>query len=97
MMKKITNVKPFLGRKFCVPAIEKATFFRQDLFDRLNDKKSKQWCSISAPAGFGKTCLVVNWLSKQERTPVWVSLESGDNKITDFLGCGNHCFCYARL
>jgi LuxR family maltose regulon positive regulatory protein len=78
------NVKKFLGNKFSVPTIETSIFFRHDLFKRLNEKKSKQWCSISAPAGFGKTCLVVSWLSKQTRTPIWLTLESGDNQIADF-------------
>ena len=40
---------------------------------------------ISAPAGFGKTTLVSEWLADCERPVAWLSLDEGDNDPTRFL------------
>ena len=40
---------------------------------------------ISAPAGFGKTTLVSEWVAGCERTGSWLSLDEGDNAPTGFL------------
>jgi LuxR family maltose regulon positive regulatory protein len=42
---------------------------------------------ISAPAGFGKTTLMSDWLHQiKSRTPVaWLSLDESDNEVTRFL------------
>nr|WP_240353286.1 LuxR C-terminal-related transcriptional regulator [Cohnella algarum] len=42
---------------------------------------------ISAPAGYGKTTLVCEWLSGCGRQAAWLSLEQGDNEIARFLTC----------
>ncbi|MGZ9165215.1 MAG: LuxR C-terminal-related transcriptional regulator, partial [Anaerolineales bacterium] len=40
---------------------------------------------ISAPAGFGKTTLVSEWVAGCERPAAWLSLDDGDNDPTRFL------------
>jgi LuxR family maltose regulon positive regulatory protein len=40
---------------------------------------------ISAPAGFGKTTLVSEWVAGSERPVAWVSLDEGDNDPARFL------------
>ena len=40
---------------------------------------------ISAPAGFGKTTLISEWLAKCERPAAWLSLDDGENDPTRFL------------
>jgi LuxR family maltose regulon positive regulatory protein len=40
---------------------------------------------ISAPAGFGKTTLVSEWLAGGERPAAWLSLDEGDNDLKRFL------------
>ena len=40
---------------------------------------------ISAPAGFGKTTLVSEWVAGCERPVAWLSLDEGDNDPTRFL------------
>jgi ATP/maltotriose-dependent transcriptional regulator MalT len=42
---------------------------------------------ISAPAGFGKTTLVSEWVAGCERPAAWLSLDEGDNDPTRFLAC----------
>lgn len=39
---------------------------------------------VSAPAGFGKTVLVTDWLSRQEALTAWLSLDSLDNDPSRF-------------
>nr|WP_246061398.1 LuxR C-terminal-related transcriptional regulator [Paenibacillus oralis] len=40
---------------------------------------------ISAPAGYGKTTLVCEWLANCGRPAAWLSLEQGDSELTRFL------------
>jgi LuxR family maltose regulon positive regulatory protein len=40
---------------------------------------------ISAPAGFGKTTLVSDWVSKVGLPAAWITLDSGDNEPLRFL------------
>jgi len=40
---------------------------------------------ISAPAGFGKTTLVSEWIANCERPVAWLSLDEGDNENTRLL------------
>ncbi len=40
---------------------------------------------ISAPAGFGKTTLLSEWMANCGRPVAWLSLDEGDNDLTRFL------------
>lgn len=40
---------------------------------------------ISAPAGFGKTSLLSEWMPTCRRPVAWLSLDEGDNDLTRFL------------
>jgi len=40
---------------------------------------------VSAPAGYGKTTLVSNWLRKSDVDAAWLSLDEGDNDPIRFL------------
>jgi len=40
---------------------------------------------ISAPAGFGKTTLVSEWIASGGRPAAWLSLDEGDSDPTRFL------------
>ena len=39
---------------------------------------------ISAPAGFGKTTLVSEWLASCQQPAAWLSLDEGDNDLSVF-------------
>lgn len=61
---------------------------RPRLHEALNRGEGRQLTLVSAPAGFGKTTLLVEWLKERsgsERSVVWVSLDESDNDPARFL------------
>jgi LuxR family maltose regulon positive regulatory protein len=62
---------------------------RRSLINRLDEGLEQRLTLISAPAGFGKTTLVSEWITsrrKQHNLPAhaWVSLDPGDNDQVRF-------------
>ncbi len=58
---------------------------RARLFERLNAGLSGNVTLISAPAGFGKTTLLAEWLQTIERPTAWLSLDENDNELRIFV------------
>jgi ATP/maltotriose-dependent transcriptional regulator MalT len=61
---------------------------RSRLHEALDRGEERKLTLVSAPAGFGKTTLLVEWLmerSGNERSVVWVSLDESDNDPARFL------------
>ena len=58
---------------------------RPRLIERLNEGLHRKLTLISAPAGFGKTTLVSEWVAGCKRPVAWLSLDEGDNDPTCFL------------
>jgi LuxR family maltose regulon positive regulatory protein len=76
---------PILAAKLYVPPHRSRIVFRSRLIERLNEGLSGKLTLISAPAGFGKTTLVSEWLAGCGRPVAWLSLDEGDNDPTRFL------------
>ncbi len=55
------------------------------MVERLNEGLDRKLTLISAPAGFGKTTLVSEWIANCERPAAWLSLDAGDNDLNHFL------------
>jgi len=55
------------------------------LIERLNNGLHGKLSLISAPAGFGKTTMVSEWVTGCGRTVAWLSLDDGDNDLLRFL------------
>jgi LuxR family maltose regulon positive regulatory protein len=58
---------------------------RPRLTERLNQGLHRKLTLISAPAGFGKTTLVSEWVATDGLRVAWLSLDEGDNEPTRFL------------
>jgi LuxR family maltose regulon positive regulatory protein len=57
------------------------------LIERLNHglQPGHRLTLISAPAGFGKTTLVSEWVTDNELPAAWLSVDEGDNDLLHFL------------
>src|SRR5215468_3969556 len=76
---------PILATKLYVPPRRPNLVLRPRLIDRLNEGLHRKLTLISAPAGFGKTTLVSEWLAGCARPAAWLSLDEGDNDPARFL------------
>ncbi len=79
---------PILQTKLYIPPIRPELVSRPRLIERLNAglPAGRKLTLISAPAGFGKTTLVSEWVAGcDERPAAWLSLDEGDNDPTRFL------------
>jgi len=78
---------PILATKLYLPPSRPGIVPRLRLIERLNQglSASRKLALISAPAGFGKTTLVSEWVASCGRPVAWLSLDEGDNDPTRFL------------
>ncbi|MDQ3397683.1 MAG: LuxR C-terminal-related transcriptional regulator [Deinococcota bacterium] len=74
-----------LATKLYLPPPRAKVVVRTHLLERLNQSLHRRLTLISAPAGFGKTTLVSEWVADCERPVAWLSLDKGDNDPTRFL------------
>jgi LuxR family maltose regulon positive regulatory protein len=58
---------------------------RSELYEKLNTGLSRKLILVSAPAGFGKTTVVSDWIDQNKIPTAWFSLDNGDNDPVDFL------------
>ena len=76
---------PILATKLYIPPLRPHVVSRPRLLERLNEGLHRNLTLISAPAGFGKTTLVSEWLAGCQRPTAWLSLGEGENDSTRFL------------
>jgi LuxR family maltose regulon positive regulatory protein len=81
---------PLLTTKLYIPPARPGLVLRPRLIERLNRGRQGRLILLSAPAGFGKTTLLAEWI--HERRPDvpplgagWLSLDEADNDPTRFL------------
>jgi LuxR family maltose regulon positive regulatory protein len=78
---------PILATKLYIPPLRPSIVPRPRLVDRLNECLA-MGCNltlISAPAGFGKTTLVSEWIASCGRPVAWLSLDERDNDPARFI------------
>ena len=89
-----SNVKTeqLLSTKFYIPPARPELISRPRLLQQLNDGLHRELTLISAPAGFGKTTLVSEWVEQLRlddpgmwQRIAWLSLDENDNEPTRFL------------
>lgn len=76
---------PILTTKLYVPPPRPDRVRRQRLIDRLNEGLSYKLTLVSAPAGFGKTTLICQWVAGLGRPIAWLSLDEQDGDLKRFL------------
>ena len=79
-----------LETKLYVPRSRRDLVPRPRLSERLDRGTASKLMLVSAPAGFGKTTLLTEWLAAGpaapagERLVAWLSLDRGDNDLASF-------------
>jgi LuxR family transcriptional regulator, maltose regulon positive regulatory protein len=71
-----------MATKLFVPRVRRRLVVRERLSERLDDAADARLVLLSAPAGFGKTTLLANWLENAThhgRAVAWLSLEASDD------------------
>ncbi len=74
-----------LATKLYAPPVRPELVSRPRLVQRLQAGLGGKLTVISAPAGFGKTTLVSEWLATTDRTIAWLSLDKEDSHTHRFL------------
>jgi LuxR family maltose regulon positive regulatory protein len=76
---------PLLTTKLFIPPLQAQVVQRPRLTAQLNHAALRNLTLISAPAGFGKTTLLSEWLAAQTQRVAWLSLDPSDNDPQRFL------------
>jgi LuxR family maltose regulon positive regulatory protein len=74
-----------LATKLYIPPPRRNVVLRPHLIQRLNEGLHRKLTLISAPAGFGKSTLISEWLAGCERQAAWLSLDEADSDPARFL------------
>ena len=76
---------PLLATKLHMPRPRAQLVSRSHLVERLEQSMEYALTLVSAPAGFGKTTLLAQWLAESNASVAWLSLEPQDNDPMRFL------------
>jgi LuxR family maltose regulon positive regulatory protein len=75
-----------LQTKIQIPPARIDLVSRPRLIELLDTSPDKELTLISAPAGYGKTTLVAQWLAgKSDKNAAWLSLDRRDNDPAQFF------------
>jgi LuxR family maltose regulon positive regulatory protein len=80
--REVVVVGPLLTTKLHVPRRRRGLVARPRLSERLSSGNEAALTLVSAPAGFGKTTVLTEWLSTlsaEQRSVAWLSLDQRDN------------------
>ncbi len=76
---------PLLKTKLYIPMAPTPGVIRSALLAQLNETERHALTLLSAPAGFGKTTLLAQWIAQSSLPIAWLSLDAGDNDPYRFL------------
>ncbi|TDQ19037.1 ATP/maltotriose-dependent transcriptional regulator MalT [Algoriphagus boseongensis] len=74
-----------LSTKLNSPTLSKDLLHRTDLVEKLEENSLMPLILISAPAGYGKSVLVSQWLNYYQKDFSWLSLDESMNSTSVFI------------
>lgn len=80
-----TENVPLLRTKLHRPEPGPGHIPRPQLINYLNHNPQRKITLVSAPAGFGKTTLMAEWLQTGSRQVAWLSLDEADRNFVRFI------------
>jgi LuxR family transcriptional regulator, maltose regulon positive regulatory protein len=75
---------PLVGTKLHVPRLRRGLLARPRLGELLRQAGESRLTLVSAPAGFGKTTLLAEWLASAPTSVAWLSLDESDSRPASF-------------
>ena len=87
MVNNLSMANPVLATKLYIPPPPSKVVVRTRLIEQLTTGTSAghKLTLISAPAGFGKTTLVSEWVARYNGQVAWLSLDESDSDPARFL------------
>ena len=70
--------------KIQLPPLRSKLVSRVELLRKLEPSAHHRLTLVTAPAGYGKTTLVLNWIHRREACSAWLSLDAEDNDPVRF-------------
>jgi LuxR family maltose regulon positive regulatory protein len=80
-----TQTIPVIRTKLYAPSITAGHQSRGRLIDMMDEALEVPLVLVSAPAGYGKTVLVSEWVRHLKQPSAWLSLDEGDGDLRQFL------------
>lgn len=74
-----------LQTKLHPPPVREKQVARLHLLERLDAALNKRLTLVCAPAGYGKTTLLSQWVDRRKEPTGWISLDRSDNDLVQFL------------
>jgi LuxR family transcriptional regulator, maltose regulon positive regulatory protein len=74
-----------LYTKLHPPPVREKQVVRMHLLEKLDGALNQRLTLVCAPAGYGKTTLLSQWIIRRAEPVGWVSLDRSDNDLTQFL------------
>ena len=82
----VTELRPpLLKTKISVPRLPEEFVHRPRLTDRINQGVKCPLTLITAPAGFGKTNLLIEWTRETSLPVAWLTIDNDDNDLSGFI------------
>jgi LuxR family maltose regulon positive regulatory protein len=76
---------PLLTTKFIAPRLPKHYVTRHHLISQLEQGSSRRLTLVNAPAGYGKSTLLTQWIQETNHPVAWLSLDSEENDPLRFF------------
>ncbi len=70
--------------KYSVPGITRNLIYRRRIAEKLDNALKYKLTFVCAPAGYGKSTAVLEWLEKVGMPTAWLSLDNSDNEPVRF-------------
>ena len=77
---------PIIRTKLHRPPLTDQLVCRKRLNEHLDHGLETPLTVVSAPAGYGKSTLVSQWIDSLDVPCAWLSLDDGDGELSEFLG-----------
>jgi LuxR family transcriptional regulator, maltose regulon positive regulatory protein len=76
---------PIIEAKLQPVAAGRGSVDRSRIVDRLLDPQAPTLVTLAAPAGYGKTTVLAQWVEREARPVAWLTVDTADNDPTVFV------------